>query len=101
MSIYHQIQADEAFARLDAFHHIIDVRTPLEYAEDHLPGALNWPVLSNEERVIVGTLYRQDPLEARKVGAALVGGVGRHRIPSCPVRGHHGPAFQNKAAVSG
>jgi tRNA 2-selenouridine synthase len=55
------------------------VRTPLEFAEDHLPGALNWPVLSNEERVTVGTLYRQDPLEARKVGAAMVArNIARH-----------------------
>ncbi len=79
MSTYHQISADQAFAKLDAFHHIIDVRTPLEFAEDHIPEAVNWPVLSNEERVVVGTLYRQDPLEARKVGAAMVArNIARH-----------------------
>ena len=36
---------------------VIDVRTPLEFAEDRIPGSLNWPVLSNEERVTVGSLY--------------------------------------------
>lgn len=36
---------------------VIDVRTPLEYAEDRIPGSVNWPVLSNEERVTVGSLY--------------------------------------------
>ena len=36
---------------------VIDVRTPLEFAEDRIPGAVNWPVLSNEERATVGTLY--------------------------------------------
>ena len=36
---------------------VIDVRTPLEFAEDRIPGSLNWPVLSNEERVTVGALY--------------------------------------------
>jgi tRNA 2-selenouridine synthase len=51
---------------------IVDVRSPAEFAEDHLPGAVNWPVLDNEERRIVGTLYKQvSALEARKVGAAL------------------------------
>ena len=36
---------------------LLDVRTPLEFQEDRVPGSTNWPVLSNEERVEVGTLY--------------------------------------------
>ena len=52
---------------------IIDVRSPGEFAEDHIPGALNFPVLDNEERAKVGTIYKQvSPFEARKIGAALV-----------------------------
>jgi tRNA 2-selenouridine synthase len=59
--------------RLRDFDEIVDVRTPLEFAEDHLPGAINAPVLSNEERVIVGTMYKQvSPFEATRVGAAMV-----------------------------
>jgi tRNA 2-selenouridine synthase len=59
--------------RIAEFDEIIDVRTPLEYAEDHIPGALNAPVLSNEERVIVGTMYKQvSPFDATRVGAAMV-----------------------------
>lgn len=59
--------------QLDEFDEIIDVRTPAEYAEDHIPGAINCPVLSDEERITVGTLYKQvSPFEARKVGAALI-----------------------------
>ena len=59
--------------QLAQFDEIIDVRTPAEYAEDHIPGAINCPVLSNAERVTVGTLYKQiSPFEARKVGAALI-----------------------------
>jgi tRNA 2-selenouridine synthase len=55
------------------FDEIIDVRTPAEFAEDHIPGALNYPVLSNQERITVGTLYKQaSPFEAKKVGAALI-----------------------------
>lgn len=59
--------------RADAFDEIVDVRTPLEFEEDHIPGAINAPVLSNEERVVVGTMYAQvSPFEATRVGAAMV-----------------------------
>ena len=52
---------------------IIDVRSPAEYAEDHVPGAINLPVLDDEERARVGTIYKQQsPFLARKIGAALV-----------------------------
>lgn len=52
---------------------IIDVRAPSEYAADHIPGAVNLPVLSDAERAEVGTIYTQDsPFKARKIGAALV-----------------------------
>ena len=55
------------------FDTIIDVRSPAEYAEDHVPGAMNLPALSNTERAIVGTIYKQeDPFKARKTGAAMV-----------------------------
>ena len=52
---------------------VIDVRSPAEYAEDHIPGAINLPVLDNEERAEVGTMYvQQSPFRARKIGAAKV-----------------------------
>jgi tRNA 2-selenouridine synthase len=55
------------------FDDIIDVRAPAEFAEDHLPGAISLPVLDDEERARVGTIYKQvSPFTARKVGAALV-----------------------------
>ncbi|RUS58666.1 tRNA 2-selenouridine(34) synthase MnmH [Pseudorhodobacter sp. E13] len=55
------------------FDDIIDVRAPSEFAEDHVPGAINLPVLDDAERAQVGTIYKQDsPFRARKVGAALV-----------------------------
>ncbi|WP_413874002.1 tRNA 2-selenouridine(34) synthase MnmH [Albidovulum sp.] len=59
---------------------VIDVRSPSEYAEDHLPGAINLPVLDDAERARVGTIYKQQsPFLARKVGAALVArNVARH-----------------------
>ncbi|MCX7564730.1 tRNA 2-selenouridine(34) synthase MnmH [Sulfitobacter sp. F26169L] len=52
---------------------IIDVRAPSEFAEDHVPEAVNLPVLSDAERSRVGTIYtRQSAFLARKTGAALV-----------------------------
>ncbi|WP_108508430.1 tRNA 2-selenouridine(34) synthase MnmH [Polynucleobacter acidiphobus] len=58
---------------LDQFDCIIDARSPAEYALDHIPGAINCPVLNNEERATVGTLYKQEsPFAAKKLGAALV-----------------------------
>jgi tRNA 2-selenouridine synthase len=55
------------------FDEIIDVRSPAEFAEDHIPGAVNCPVLSDDERARVGTLYKQDsPFAAKKLGATLV-----------------------------
>lgn len=61
-------------AQIAEFDAIIDVRSPAEFLEDHVPGAQNCPVLSNEERIRVGTLYKQvSPFEAKKVGAVLVG----------------------------
>lgn len=54
------------------FDTIIDTRSPAEFADDHIPGAINCPVLSDAERAQVGTIYKQvSPFEARKVGASL------------------------------
>ncbi|MDB5792867.1 MAG: tRNA 2-selenouridine synthase [Massilia sp.] len=65
---------------LHRFDAIIDVRSEGEFALDHLPGAINCPVLHDEERVRVGTLYKQvNAFEAKKVGAALVAhNIARH-----------------------
>jgi tRNA 2-selenouridine synthase len=58
---------------LAGFDTIIDARTPSEYAEDHIPGAVSAPVLDDAERAEVGTMYKQvSPFEAKKVGGALV-----------------------------
>lgn len=67
-------------AQLPDFDEVIDVRSPAEFAEDHLPGAINCPVLDDAERARVGTIYKQvSPFEARKVGGALVArNIARH-----------------------
>lgn len=76
----HLISALDAMAQLNQFDAILDARSEGEHAEDHLPGALSWPSLNNEERIRVGTLYKQvNPFEAQKVGAALVAkNIARH-----------------------
>ncbi|HWA38559.1 MAG TPA: tRNA 2-selenouridine(34) synthase MnmH [Burkholderiales bacterium] len=62
-----------AAGTLTAFDALLDARTPSEYAEDHIPGAMSAPVLSDSERAEVGTLYKQvSPFEAKKLGGALV-----------------------------
>lgn len=67
-------------ADLAAYDEIIDVRSPAEFAEDHIPGAINCPVLDDAQRAEVGTLYKQvSPFEAKKIGAALVSeNIARH-----------------------
>ena len=74
------LSAGEAATRLAEFDAVVDARSESEFAEDHLPGAVNWPSLNDEERALVGTLYKQvSPFEARKKGAALVSAnVSRH-----------------------
>jgi tRNA 2-selenouridine synthase len=58
---------------LRAFDAVLDARSPAEYAEDHLPDALNVPVLDDDERALVGTIYKQQSaFEAKRVGAPLV-----------------------------
>ncbi|MBE0412250.1 tRNA 2-selenouridine(34) synthase MnmH [Yoonia sp.] len=55
------------------FDTLIDVRSPAEFAADHVPGAINLPALSNAQRAHVGTIYKQvSPFNARKIGAAMV-----------------------------
>lgn len=66
-------QRSTTVADLDRADTLIDARTPAEFALDHIPGAINCPVLSNDERHIVGTIYKQQgPFEARRIGGAMV-----------------------------
>jgi tRNA 2-selenouridine synthase len=75
-----RITAADAITRLAEFDAVVDVRSESEYAEDRLPGAVNWPVLNDDERRLVGTEYKQvSPFDARKRGAAMVArNIARH-----------------------
>lgn len=67
-------------AQLSGFDEIIDARSPSEFAEDRIPGAISCPVLDDEQRIIVGTIYKQrSSFEARRVGGAMVAeNIARH-----------------------
>ena len=67
------ISAADALARLGEFNTLIDARSESEFALDRLPGAVNWPSLTDAERIVIGTEYVQvSPFLAKKRGAALV-----------------------------
>ena len=69
----HILKLENFLSELDRFDLVIDVRSPAEFALDHIPGAVNYPVLSNEERIQIGTLYKQvSSFAAKKLGAAFV-----------------------------
>jgi tRNA 2-selenouridine synthase len=60
------------YRELRSFDDILDARSPSEYAEDHLPGAINVPVLDDAERAAVGTVYKQQSaFDAKRIGAPL------------------------------
>ena len=67
-------------AELERYDVLIDARSPAEFEHDHIPGAINCPVLDDAERREIGTLYKQvSAFEARKLGAAMVArNIARH-----------------------
>lgn len=75
-----RLSADVGLAALARYDAVIDVRSPGEFAEDHLPGAINLPVLDDAERAEVGTVYvRRSKFLARRLGAGLVArNIARH-----------------------
>jgi tRNA 2-selenouridine synthase len=66
--------------QLHEYDEIIDVRSESDFAEDHIPGAINCPVLNDQQRAEVGTIYKQvSSFDAKKLGAALVSeNIARH-----------------------
>ena len=63
----------DVVARLHEFNTLVDARSPSEYAEDHLPGAVSAPVLDDEQRARVGIASKQlGAFEAKRLGAPIV-----------------------------
>ena len=78
-----RMPAEQALARMvsgEGFSTIIDARSEGEFALDHLPGAVNWPSLNDEQRIVIGTLFKEKGgFEAQKLGAAWVAvNIARH-----------------------
>lgn len=68
-----------ALDAIDMVDEVIDARSPSEFAEDHIPGAINLPVLDNMQRHEVGIMYKEDAFEAKKTGASMVAvNIARH-----------------------
>lgn len=73
MRVAQRIPVAEIFGAGRSIDTIIDVRSPAEFAEDHLPGAVSAPVLDDRERAHVGQIWHRDsPFQARRIGAAIV-----------------------------
>ena len=74
------VETPLSLVQLQGFDEIIDARSPSEYAEDHLPGAINAPTLDDAERALVGTVYKErSSFEAKRLGAPLAArNIARH-----------------------
>ena len=101
-----RVAEDAGPAVLDGFDVIVDARSPSEFAEDHVPGAINLPVLTDAERHQVGAIYVQESrFKARRVGGAYVAAnVGRYLetvMADWPASFMSIPKLAMSAAVSG
>ena len=75
------LQQVATVAQVEDFDEVIDVRSPGEFAVDHLPGARNCPVLDDAERAHIGTVYKQvSAFDAKRMGAALVARNIAHHV---------------------
>ncbi len=75
----------DCIEHLDQFDAILDARSPSEFQLDHLPGAVSAPVLDDEQRAAIGTLYKQvSAFDAKRRGAALVARNIANYIDSLP-----------------
>uniref|UniRef100_A0A1I8J182 Rhodanese domain-containing protein n=2 Tax=Macrostomum lignano TaxID=282301 RepID=A0A1I8J182_9PLAT len=55
-----------------AYDEVIDVRTPSEFADDHLPGAVNLPLLGDGDRAAIGKTFARSPFDGRRLGASVI-----------------------------
>ncbi len=64
-----KLTAKEALEMKDAV--FIDTRSPKEFAEDNIPHSISSPIFTNEERKVIGTLYRKDQDQAYDLGLGI------------------------------
>ncbi|MDX9916579.1 MAG: tRNA 2-selenouridine(34) synthase MnmH [Gudongella sp.] len=72
--MYTDIKYEELLTKFSRKEYLlIDVRTPLEYMEETIPGSINLPVFSNEERAAIGTAYAKESVEkAKQIGVEAI-----------------------------
>ena len=58
-----EVVSANAFIEAGKTNPIVDVRSPIEFEKGHIPGAISLPLFKNEERAIVGTIYKQEGRE--------------------------------------
>ena len=99
-------QGVEAF--LAAAGPLIDLRSPAEFAQGHIPGATNLPLFDNDERAEIGTLYKQQGRQAAvlqglalvgprmvSLGTALLAALAEHRTASsAAAQPHNAPCLR-------
>jgi len=70
---YRDIEAHELFQLEDRV--LVDIRSPQEYEDFHIPGAVNIPLFENEEKKLIGFIYRNEGMDrAKEVGEELAKG---------------------------
>lgn len=69
---FEEISTTDYLRNINDFGATLDVRSPSEFAESHIPNAVNLYALSDEERVEVGTIHKRSSFEAKLLGASLV-----------------------------
>jgi len=94
-----QTTIHEAIRDFDRFDAVIDVRSPDEWATDRLPGAINLPVLSNQERAEIGNLYAESSFAAKKLLRGWRGISPRHSRRPCWIS--HGSGDHSSTAGAG
>lgn len=104
MANYFQLMAIEKihieeFLELAKHHPVLDVRSPGEYKHAHIPGAVSFPLFSDEERKIVGTAYKQESREqAIKIGLDFFGVKMKLTVEKAEeIIGNRQPAISNTA----
>jgi tRNA 2-selenouridine synthase len=87
---------------------LIDLRSPAEFAQGHIPGATNLPLFDNDERAEIGTLYKQQGRQAavlrglalvgprmESLGTALLAALAEHRtVSSAAAHPHNAPCLR-------
>lgn len=87
----------EEFLQKAHLHPVLDVRSPGEYQHAHIPGAVSFPLFTNEERKIVGTAYKQKSREeAIKIGLDFFGVKMRKMVEEAEkIADSHKPLVDN------